>query len=309
MIKNKNIFIGSLSTFALWFLDILIVTIRQSSDDFTIIKQVLLVPQWESLMDRLSPFFGNAIIGIALLTTIPYILLVGALYGLVIGLLIKIFKTKLHLPFVVSLPLSLIILSLVLSPLILQPTPSTICENKAIRKDLEIRNQISFIIPNSEVILGKALIVNVDDWGGFYYRPSGANLNSVRLLCESYSLVEDVTQERPANSGTTLSIGHDFNVGYKKIVTLNVNLSAYANGETDEPYNLSWVVKEFTNAYELVRDGETLRLKYNDQVEGGFTTYSGITIRKVNGEYIDLENSVVELVSKDNGETWKVELR
>ena len=87
-IFKKSIIIGICASVALFILDIVIMAIRQKSDDFPYIKNILLLPLWESIMQFIG--FQNFEFAkvIAIVSYIPYIILVGAFYGFIIGLII-----------------------------------------------------------------------------------------------------------------------------------------------------------------------------------------------------------------------------
>jgi hypothetical protein len=90
----KSIIFGIISTIALFILDNLIMVIRQKSDDFPYIKNILLIPIWEVLMQFIGfKQFEFAKI-IAIFSYIPYIILVGAFYGFIIGLIVYFFSLE-----------------------------------------------------------------------------------------------------------------------------------------------------------------------------------------------------------------------
>lgn len=87
-IFKKSILLGIGFTFVLFILDNLIMVIRQKSDDFPYIKDILLIPVWEFLIQLIGFKQFEFAKLIAIVSYIPYIILVGAIYGFIIGLIV-----------------------------------------------------------------------------------------------------------------------------------------------------------------------------------------------------------------------------
>ncbi len=194
---------------------------------------------------------------------------------------------------------------------------SKICEEKAVIKNQQIMEKITYEIPSTSR-LGKGLILEVEDWGDWHYRHPTIDKSENTEECEAVSLVEDATHERPASHGTIISIGENLNVGYKAIVTMNIDLYVYANPKTNESYNMEKLINDIAKRYELVNEPNgVMRLRFRPEQQSLYSSTIDDT-SYIRGNYIfQIYNKkklqpnyrFVDLFSADGGETWSVEPR
>lgn len=97
--KSKNIILKCIAVSVcvayifIIFVDPMISEIRQKSDDFPYIKNFFLLPFYQSVMEML-PLNNDMGMGLAFLGIMIYPLFVGALYGLIIGVIIKLLFSR-----------------------------------------------------------------------------------------------------------------------------------------------------------------------------------------------------------------------
>jgi hypothetical protein len=93
-VLTKSIVIGIASTVILFFIDNVLVVMRQRSDDFPYIKYALLTPVWESIRQYMGSMLPELAKIIAMPSSLVFVIFVGALYGCIVGLVIYYAKKQ-----------------------------------------------------------------------------------------------------------------------------------------------------------------------------------------------------------------------
>jgi hypothetical protein len=172
-------------------------------------------------------------------------------------------------------------------------------ENNSICKSHELIASNDFYEIPSSMAFSKGLIVKVEDWGDFNYTYGSLKFDVNRKECVASSVVTP-----NEDSGVLISLGNNFNSGYKPFVKIRLDLYLYAMANSDDTYDAEQVLKDLANNFIMSKnlDGEyELKLKETKASDVLSTKGAWVFQSYENGEMF--KNETFKLLSKD-GATW-----